>query len=180
MDYYEILEIKEDASEEVIKAAYKALAKKYHPDNCVGNTPEYEEKLKLINEAYAILSDTEKRKKYDGERIQHSKAQHSQREDSYTWTRAESKKEPESPKKHKSFWRELGKNFMSYMEKQSQEIDNAYYKGMEIRECVLIQTFKSAKGAERWGYARAMEQRGLLTKDKDGKYIPTSKYHYYS
>ena len=92
MDYYEILEIKEDASEEVIKAAYKALAKKYHPDNCVGNTPEYEEKLKLINEAYAILSDTEKRKKYDGERIQHSKAQHSQREDSYTWTRAESKK----------------------------------------------------------------------------------------
>jgi len=180
MDYYEILEINKDASEEVIKAAYKALAKKYHPDNCVGNAAEYEEKLKLINEAYAILSDTEKRKEYDSERLQHSKAQHFQREDNHTCKQAEPEKESKSPKKQKSFWRELGRSFMSYMERQNQEIDNAYYKGMEISEHVLIQAFKGSKGAERWGYARAMEQRGLLTKDKDGKYIPTSKYHYYS
>ena len=180
MDYYEILEVNEDASEEVIKAAYKALVKKYHPDNYTGNMTKYEEKLKSINEAYAVLSDAERRNKYDCTRTQYSKMQHSSTDGSYTDEESDSGVQFETPKKQKSFWRELGRNFMSYIEKQNQEIDNAYYKGMEISEYTLIQTFKESKGARRLGYARAMEQRGFLKKDKDGKYIPTSKYHYYN
>ena len=65
-NYYDILEVNKNASPEVIEKAYKTLVKKYHPDlqdNDLKN--EYEEKIKLINEAFEILSDSEKRKNYD-------------------------------------------------------------------------------------------------------------------
>lgn len=61
-DYYDILGVGEDASQEEIKKAYKDLAKKYHPDR---NEDADEEQFKEIGEAYAVLSDEEKRKKYD-------------------------------------------------------------------------------------------------------------------
>lgn len=63
---YEILEVSEKASKEVIEKAYRVLAKKYHPDL---QMPEEKQKaeniMKQINEAYEILSDDEKRKEYD-------------------------------------------------------------------------------------------------------------------
>lgn len=65
-DYYEILEVSKNASEEIIEKAYKVLAKKYHPDlQEEQNKKHAEEKMKLINEAYEVLSDIDKRKKYD-------------------------------------------------------------------------------------------------------------------
>lgn len=65
-NYYKILEVDKDASSEVIDKAYKALAKKYHPDlQEESNKAKAEEKLKLINEAYSILSDPNSRAKYD-------------------------------------------------------------------------------------------------------------------
>lgn len=65
-NYYEILEIDKKASSEIIKKAYSTLVKKYHPDLQPDNLKsEYEEKIKLINEAYEILADEEKRKNYD-------------------------------------------------------------------------------------------------------------------
>lgn len=65
-NYYEILEIDKKASQEIIKKAYTTLVKKYHPDLQSDNLKYiYEEKIKLINEAYDILSDIEKRKLYD-------------------------------------------------------------------------------------------------------------------
>lgn len=65
-NYYDILEINKNASQEIIEKAYKILVKKYHPDLQEANLKnEYEEKIKEINEAYEILSDPEKRKNYD-------------------------------------------------------------------------------------------------------------------
>ena len=64
-NYYEILEVDKNASNEIIDKAYKILAKKYHPDLQDGINKEYEEKMKKINEAYAILSDESKRARYD-------------------------------------------------------------------------------------------------------------------
>ena len=63
-DYYELLGVKKDAPEDEIKKAYRALAKKYHPDKNKGNK-EAEAKFKEISEAYAVLSDKEKRAQYD-------------------------------------------------------------------------------------------------------------------
>jgi molecular chaperone DnaJ len=63
-DYYDLLGVKKDASEDELKKAYRALAKKYHPDKNKGNK-EAENKFKEISEAYAVLSDKEKRAQYD-------------------------------------------------------------------------------------------------------------------
>lgn len=66
INYYEILEVSEKASAEVIEKAYKALVKKYHPDLQPNeNKHEAENKIKVINEAYEILSDAAKKESYD-------------------------------------------------------------------------------------------------------------------
>lgn len=63
-DYYEVLGVSRDADEAAIKKAYRALAKKYHPDMNPGDK-EAEKKFKEASEAYAVLSDAEKRRQYD-------------------------------------------------------------------------------------------------------------------
>src|SRR5438270_4076995 len=63
-DYYKILGVNKNASEKEIKSAYRKLARKYHPDVNPGDKTA-EAKFKEINEAQAVLTDPEKRKKYD-------------------------------------------------------------------------------------------------------------------
>lgn len=62
-DYYEVLGVSKDADEKEIKSAFRKLAKKYHPD--VSTEPDAAEKFKEAQEAYAVLSDSEKRSQYD-------------------------------------------------------------------------------------------------------------------
>jgi len=63
IDYYKVLEVGRDAKPEEIAKAYRRLARKYHPDVC--KEPGAEEQFKRINEAHQVLSDPEKRRRYD-------------------------------------------------------------------------------------------------------------------
>jgi curved DNA-binding protein len=63
-DYYKSLGVAKSASKEEIRSSFRRLARQYHPD-VTGNEPKAEERFKEINEAYEVLSDPEKRRKYD-------------------------------------------------------------------------------------------------------------------
>ena len=63
-DYYEVLGLKKGASDDEIKKAFRKMAMKYHPDKNPGDK-EAEEKFKEVNEAYSVLSDPDKKSKYD-------------------------------------------------------------------------------------------------------------------
>ena len=64
-DYYQSLGVGRDATADEIKKAYRKLAMKYHPDKAKGDKKQAEEKFKQISEAYAVLSNPEKKKEYD-------------------------------------------------------------------------------------------------------------------
>jgi len=84
-DYYEILGVAPNADQKVVQQTYRQLARKHHPDVNPGNK-EAEEKFKTINEAYEVLSDAEKRKKYDELRAQYQQWQQTGgRQQDYDW-----------------------------------------------------------------------------------------------
>jgi curved DNA-binding protein len=78
MDYYKILGVSKTATQEEIKKAYRKLAQKHHPDKAKGDKKAAEEQFKKISEAYAVLSNPEKRKEYDAYGSQAFKAKFSQ------------------------------------------------------------------------------------------------------
>src|ERR1700684_1431593 len=64
IDYYEVLSVSRDASDQELKSAYRKLAMQYHPDRNPGDA-EAEERFKQCSEAYQVLSDADKRAAYD-------------------------------------------------------------------------------------------------------------------
>jgi curved DNA-binding protein len=83
IDYYQVLGLKKDATEKDIKSAYRKFARKYHPD-LNPNDKEANKKFQEVNEANEVLSDADKRKKYDqyGENWQHADAYEAQQQQS--------------------------------------------------------------------------------------------------
>ncbi len=82
-DYYQILGVKDAAKPGQIKTAYRQLAFQYHPDRNTGN-PDAAEKMKRVNEAYAVLSNPEKRREYDRIRKQFGASAYSQFRKNYS------------------------------------------------------------------------------------------------
>lgn len=96
MTYYDILQVSMDASDEVIKAAYKSLVKKYHPDS--GIESDVNQFLK-VEEAYKTLSDSESRKKYNESlRVEKKEEKILVREPDVFFTSAEKKRNQEEKK----------------------------------------------------------------------------------
>ena len=67
-DYYRILGVPEDASDEEVRSAFRKLAFQHHPDTCTGDKEQAEAEFKEINEAYGVLGDVGKRRQYDSAR----------------------------------------------------------------------------------------------------------------
>lgn len=111
-NYYDILEVNKNASPEVIEKAYKTLVKKYHPDLQTDSSKEKaENKMKELNEAYEILSNTEKRQAYN------SKLEESEKKSS-----SESKEPSHEPKhEEKQSYQEQSFNEQSYQKQKYQE-----------------------------------------------------------
>ena len=108
---YDILGVSHDAEDIVIRAAYKALAQRYHPDKWVGDKEDATRKMAELNHAYSLLSDPSRRRKYD-ERI---KPKVSKEQRTVTPQSAVRKDEPIKPTEQKDAedflqkkWRESG------------------------------------------------------------------------
>jgi DnaJ-class molecular chaperone len=82
-DYYEILEVNREASPKKIKEAYRSLAFQYHPDRN-GSSADALEHMKMINEAYAVLSDPAKRRRYDSLQQTYGNSAYSRFRDGYS------------------------------------------------------------------------------------------------
>ena len=93
-DYYKVLGVEKSTPEKDIKSAYRKLAKKWHPDANAGNAKVAEEKFKEISEAYEVLGDKEKRRKYDelgndwANAAQQAEAQRRYRQQAHTQSQA--------------------------------------------------------------------------------------------
>jgi curved DNA-binding protein len=107
IDYYQVLGVDKSASEEEIKKAYRKLARKLHPD-LNPNDKEAHRKFQQVNEANEVLSDPEKRKKYDqyGKDWQHAEQFEQQR----------SARRPAQPSGGQDFYGESGEDFSSFFE----------------------------------------------------------------
>ncbi len=65
VDHYRVLQVTRDAESEVIERAYKALARKYHPDRATGEASRDNRRMQEVNEAYRVLGDPARRRAYD-------------------------------------------------------------------------------------------------------------------
>lgn len=198
MNYYQVLEIEQTASEEVIKAAYKALVKKYHPDNCSGDKTIANKKIIEINEAFAVLSDKKRREKYDvdlqfyaSKQNEETKEKESEYSPEYEKSEGDEEifssgyeQEAESVNLFSSsrlgrFLKDVKDEIVDNIQKNHQEVQNAYFDGMNMPDTLLIHRFKKARGNKRLGYIKAMESKGLVERDEEGKIVPTAKYRLY-
>lgn len=199
LDYYSILQVMPSASDEVIKSAYKVLAKKYHPDSKNYSPEVCAEKIRELNTAYEVLSDESKRKQYDMEyqscfsskettSFNNSQPNHSRHTSESVYSESTydtedtstdfSSTEPHS--KMFDFIKSVGRSINQEVQKNKQIIENAYLDGMLMDEYILVKRFKQSAGYRRMGYAKALEEKGLLTRDSDGNIVPTERFREYN
>ena len=181
MNYYEILQVSSDASDEVIKAAYKTLVKKYHPDNGAVNN---EDMITFLNNAYEVLSNPSSRKKYneslksyaeetsDNRAYQQKNAFSDEDLNSY---RTEAEGKNGFGKVVQAFFRGVSRE----LQKNQQIVENAYYEGLQMDDYELIYVFKKNFGLKRQGYTKALEERDFLVRDYEGNLKPTEKFRRY-
>lgn len=200
LNYYDILEVSETASLEVIKAAYRTLSKRYHPDTRKEKPLSKDIDMALVNEAYEVLSDEQKRKRYDEAlKAQKTSSYQSQRtSDTQDYTSksgadftdpnrtcesdfAEEQSENEDIENETGGWfgkmvKNVGKEIVKTMQNNSREIENAYLAGLSMDDYLLVKRFKQSSGYKRAGYTKALEEKGLLERNYEGKLVPTYRF----
>ncbi len=149
IDYYKVLGIKRDAGAEAIKKAYRKLARKYHPDVNPGDA-EAEKKFKQINEAHEVLSDPEKRKKYDqyGKDWEHAEAfeKARQQQGAQGRTRTYTSEDFGGYDDFSDFFKTMfGEDILEQMRSQQRQRQGRYFKGADYQaelELTLRQAYR--------------------------------------
>ena len=186
-NYYEILQVKNFAEPEVIKASYKALSLKYHPDVNPTAAPGL---MVEINEAYEILKDPVQREAYDSELKKQTGTSKSQ-ESSTDYFHQEStvKEEPITPHFQSEPKTKAGKiaqtigrglwtavdAFLDGARELQKEAENAYYQGQEFDNWELVKKYMRSTGPKRHGYSKVLIQRGLL-REENGELVPNYEF----
>jgi DnaJ-class molecular chaperone len=131
--YYAIMGVSEQASYREIRAAFRRLAKKYHPD--LNSSLNAEETIKKINAAFEILSDKEKRKQYDSMCFDDSttiQKQHRQHKENHNYSQSPTKSEDKDSSDVKDAYR--NRNFYSGLNSDTDnDKDENYYSGRNVK-----------------------------------------------
>lgn len=154
-NYYQVLQVVDFCDIEVIKASYKALSKKYHPDLNKNADPKM---MIEINLAYEILSNPQKKQNYD----QQLRNELNQNKERLIVKEVIKEKKPSS--KISSFFHDVIRGFQSSYTSMVNEVENAYLEGKAMSDDELIYRFKKAKTLERNGYGEVLIERGYLKK----------------
>lgn len=192
-NYYSILGVSVNATDEEIKTAYRKLAKKHHPD-IVGTSREANQVMAEINEAFSVLSDSKKRMLYDydcrqqGVNYSYTSPKkntydepHKESDSTDSGTVEDTQSETDSEKDSilKRVFKGLYDNFRTEAQAYAKEKEEAYRFGMDLSEWELIYVYKRSKGAKRRGYLKALEKRGLMEWNSNDGYCKTSKFKEY-
>jgi DnaJ-class molecular chaperone len=166
MNYYELLEVSETASPEVIRAAYRALAKKYHPDVYKG--ADRQQVMSTVNAAYSVLSDPVKRAEYDWKLAREKN----------TGMGDNFRSHPER-QGSTSIFGKIFHGITNAVESGLKEKQNAYLKGLTMEPLTLVQSYMASKGFTRLGYRKAMLDKGLLFVNDEGDWHATKECRRY-
>lgn len=187
-NYYKILHVADFAEIEVVKAAYRAVSKLYHPD--INSDVDSSEIVK-INLAYEVIGNPEKKESYDRElrNYMNEKSDHSA-------FASDKKSEPvndmksdivesftsEPKTKAGKFAQKIGKGlwtvvdtFLEGAREFQKEAENTYYAGNSLDDYTLVRKYLKSTGAQRNGYAQVLMDRGLLYKEGD-KLVPSYSF----
>jgi curved DNA-binding protein len=134
-DYYKILDVSKDSTEEDIKKAYRKLAKKYHPDKNPDNK-KAEETFKEVSEAYDVLSNQEKRKKFD------DFISVSNEKKTYAYSNRPEKETTENEPEYSDF-------FKQFFKKTSSKRKYSFFKGDDLRGKITIDLAEAYDGSVR-------------------------------
>lgn len=188
-NYYEILHIANFAEIEVVRAAYKAMTKLYHPDVNRKADPSV---MVEINLAYEVLGDYDKKQNYDKKlkAFIESDRNNCVNENSFTHqnvnkefheTKSEDKKRRPRTKLEKVA-KSIGDvlwftadAIMDGMRTYQCEVENTYLKGIGYTDLTLVKRYLKSTGAKKQGYCKALVERGLLSK-QDGEIVPSYEF----
>lgn len=187
-NYYKILQVIDFAEIEVVRAAYKAMTKLYHPDVNSNVDPSV---MVKINLAYEVLGDINKKSDYDRQLKRYlrtatnkkSNTSHSMQNDSKphsTEAEVNTKRVPKTKieKAAKAVGDVLWFTADAVMEgvrEFQRDVEQAYLKGSEYNDLTLVKQYLKATGAKKQGFSKVLIERGLLKKE-NGEIVPSYEF----
>ena len=170
-NYYQILSLADYSEIEVVKEAYRALSKKYHPDMNNGD----KDKMVKYNLAYEVLGNPEKKEIYDRQLKDYLSTEDN--------TEIHQNNEVYSKNRNKTFGEKIVDNvnyavnsFVKYCDELERQRENAYYEGCDMTDWTLIKEYLRSIGPKRKGLSKVLLERDLLYEDDNGDLVPTERF----